>query len=794
MPMRTALPLRPLALCLALLFACSLAGAATITASVTDTTGQPVANTVVTLTDLEGKTVASARTNATGAAVFAGVAAGSYTLRAAPANRAPIEQTIRVAAADTPTVQLTAARIVGLGPVQVTAQRLKEAQLELSPKVGTTVYSIDEQFIDNLAVGADTPMNDVVLQFPGVAQDSKASGSLHVRGEHANVQYRINGVQLPEGITGFGQSVDTRFVNQIDFLTGALPAQFGQRTAGIVEIQTKEGNVDFGGSAGILGGGNDTVQPSFELLGSKGPFSYYVTGNYLTDSLGIENPTPSKQAIHDRTEQAKGFAYFSDIIDEQTRLGLMLGTYVGRFEIPNNPGQTPGFSLTGVSDIQTGFNALPSAELNDNQREVNNFAVISLQQTVGKLNYQASFYTQYSELHYTPDVAGDLIYTGVASNTLRSNSANGIQIDASYPVAETHTLRFGGTFTNQHTRSDNTVNVFQTDANGNQITTVPTAIVDNSSKNGNLIGLYLQDEWRAMAQLTINYGLRYDHVAAFTDEGQWSPRINALYELTPQTALHAGFSRYFTPPPQELASQSSINLYQGTTNAPSVPVSDAVRAERASYYDLGLSQKLSANVTVGIDGYYKQVTNLLDEGQFGSALILTPFNYANGFQEGVELSATYNDPTWSGYLNFAVSEARGNHIISGQSVFHPEELAYIAAHSIYLDHDQRYSLSGGLTYRFGASRLGADLVYGSGLRKTPAGAPPNSGTVPSYATLNLSLVHDWKGTPIGTVEGRLALINVFDKSYLIRDGTGVGVGAPQYGMLRTFLVGLSTTF
>ncbi len=798
--MRTALPLRPLApflalaLCLALALTAPAARAATITASVSDAGGRPVADTVVTLTDAQGHAVATARTNAAGAAVFADVAAGGYTLSATPANSATLAQTIRVAAADAPTVQLTAGHIVALPSMQVTAKRLKDAQLELSPKVGTTVYSVDEQFIDNLAVGTDTPMNDVVLQFPGVAQDSKASGSLHIRGEHANVQYRINGVQLPEGITGFGQAVDTRFVNRMDFLTGALPAQYGQRTAGIVEIQTKDGNVDFGGSAGILAGSYDTAQPSFELLGSKGPFSYYVTANYLSNSLGIENPTPSKAAIHDHTEQTKGFAYLSDVIDDQTHLGLMLGTYVGRFQIPNNPGQTPSFSLAGVSDVETGFNALPSSELNDNQREVNNFAVISLQQTSGTLNYQASFYTQYSDLHYTPDEAGDLIYTGVASNTLRSNSANGIQIDASYSIADAHTLRFGGTYTSQHTRSDNTVGAFQTDAEGNQISNVPIDIVDNSSKNGNLVGLYVQDEWHLIPQLTINYGLRFDHVAAFTDEHQWSPRLNALYEMTPQTAIHAGFSRYFSPPPQELASQESINLYAGTTNAPQVPVSDAVRAERASYYDLGFSQKLTSNFTVGIDGYFKQVTNLLDEGQFGQALILTPFNYAKGFQEGIELSSTYNDSTWSGYLNFAVSEAKGSNIISGQSTFAPDELAYIASHYIYLDHDQRYSLSGGLTCRFGKNSLGGDLVYGSGLRRTPAGAPPNSATVRSHETLNLSLTHDWAGTPIGRVEGRIAVINVFDQSYLIRDGTGVGVGAPQYGMRRALFVGLSTSF
>lgn len=323
---------------------------------------------------------------------------------------------------------------------------------------------------------------------------------------------------------------------------------------------------------------------------------------------------------------------------------------------------------------------------------------------------------------------------------------------------------------------------------------MPFTIVDNSSKNGNLVGLYIQDEWHLIPQLTVNYGIRFDHVAAFTDEHQWSPRINTLYELTPQTALHAGFSRYFSPPPQELASQQSIDLYLGTTNAPQVRVSDPVRAERASYYDVGLTQKISANFTVGLDGYYKSVTNLLDEGQFGRALILTPFNYAKGYQEGIELAMTYSDSHWSDYLNFAVSRAKGRDIISGQSTFGPDELAYIAEHYIYLDHDQRYSLASGASYQFGESRLNSDLIYGSGLRRTPAGAPPNSGRVPSYVTVNLSLTHDWADTPIGTVEGRLALINVFDKSYLLRDGTGVGVGAPQHGMRRTFYVGLSTRF
>src|SRR4051812_46507354 len=125
--------------------------------------------------------------------------------------------------------------------VEITAAHLKSARIDLSPNIGTTIYSIDKHMIDQLGQGDNTPFNEVLLRLPGVSQDSKGSGSIHVRDDHANVQYRVNGVQLPESISGFGQSIDTRFVESTDFITGALPAQFGLRTSGIVDIQTKEG-------------------------------------------------------------------------------------------------------------------------------------------------------------------------------------------------------------------------------------------------------------------------------------------------------------------------------------------------------------------------------------------------------------------------------------------------------------------------------------------------------------------------------------------------------------------------
>ncbi len=677
--------------------------------------------------------------------------------------------------------------------VEVLGAHLRNERVELSPKIGTTVYTINTDMINALGQGSDTPFNEVLLHLPGVDQDSKASGSLHVRDDHGNVQYRVDGVILPESITGFGQSIDTRFIDKIDFVTGALPAQYGLRTAGIVDIQTKEGDVEPGGQIGILMGTHNYYEPSLELFGSEGNFKYYLSGSYLTNSIGIENPLPSKNPIHDDTSQTKTFGSLAYFIDNSTRVGLLFGTYSGNFQIPNNPDQTPQYSLAGYSNANTGFSSIPSSQINENQSEVNRFFVLSFQKSLGDLNYQASYFHQYSDLHYTPDPIADLIYLGTASDTMRSNNANGVQLDASYKLTTNHTLRAGLAYIHQVTASDNTVSVFPT-VNGLQSSTTPFSIVDNSGKIGNLESFYVQDEWHISAPLTLNYGLRFDHVDAYIQEQQLSPRLNLAYKYSDATAFHAGYSRYFTPPPQELEAQSSINLYTNTTNAPEVATSDPVKAERTHYFDVGVTHKVDQDLTLTADAYYKKIANLIDEGQFGQALILSPFNYEHGYAKGLELGSVYSARRWGAYLNFTYQKAQGENIITSQSLFAPAELAYISDHYIFLDHDQTYSVSSGAHYHFGDSQISSDFIYGSGLRNTPPGGAPNSTELPGYVTVNAAYTHTWKNTPLGTLDGRLAVINIFDKSYLLRDGTGVGVGAPQYGANRTLYVGISTEF
>jgi outer membrane receptor protein involved in Fe transport len=665
--------------------------------------------------------------------------------------------------------------------IQVTAQRLDAARNSLSPDTGSTIYRIDAKDIQALPLGADTPLNQVILQAPGVVQDS--FGQLHVRGDHANLQYRIDGVVIPEPIAGFGQAFDSRSADRINILTGALPAQYGYRTAGIVDIHTKSGALENGGSIGYLGGSQSHDEADLELRGSLGSLTYFVTGSYLTNDLGIENPTPELDAIHDHTKQQKGLASVSYVIDPSSRVTLLAGSSDGKFQIPNTPGIDPSFSLAGTSPVA-------SRDLDARQDEKNQFQVLSYQRSSGGLDYQIALFHRYTDVHYQPDPVGDLIYNGVAAQILRRNEAAGVQGDLGYRLGDQHTLRTGVFYNRERFNVDNTSQVFPADDEGNQTSDVPITIVDNRRITGHTEGIYLQDEWAPFASLTVNYGVRYDRVNTVVDESQLSPRIGATWDLSKDTRVHAGYARYFTPPPTEKIDTTSVALFQGTTNALPSDANTAVKSERSNYFDAGISHQLTPDVTVGVDAYFRDVRHLQDEGQFGNALIFSAFNYEKGRVYGLELSGTYRHDAWSAYGNVGISKAMGKGIETGQFNFDPDELAFIQNNWVHLDHDQTVAASAGASYKVGDATFSVEGLYGSGLRRGFA----NSEHLPSYTQVNLGATYGVRLAALGRLELRLAVVNVFDRVYELRDGTGIGVGAPQFGPRRGVLAGITKMF
>jgi outer membrane receptor protein involved in Fe transport len=749
----------------------------TVTGTATDALGRPLKGANVELQNSAGKVVAKTKSDGEGRFTFVGVAPGVYAIVATKASFKAATAIVSVAASGAKPLTLALQSEAALS-MAVVAQRLNKARNSLSPETGGSVYRFSEQAIQDLPQGNNTALNDVLLQAPGVVQDS--FGQLHVRGDHANLQYRINGVQLPEGITGFGQVISPRFAQSVSLLTGALPAEFGLRTAGVIDIKTKDGLLENGGDVEFYGGQRSTIQPSFEYGGSIGKFSYFVTGQYFSTTRGVEPPTPGPSPIHDQSYQGQGFGYFSYFLSPTTRLSLITGSDVNHFQIGANPDQPQVFKLSGVP-------VYPSAGVDENQFEQNYFGVFALQGTIGSnFDYQIAPFSRYSTVSFYPDFDGDLIFNGAASRVFRSDWGNGVQIDTTYRAFASHTFRLGGYFDAERAEIDNHEATFPVNQATGIPSTVPISIVDNKALQTWIYSVYAQDEWKPIEKLTINYGVRFDLYDGLERADQASPRVGAVYSLFKHTTLHAAYARLFTPPPTELVTVESIQKFATTTGAPASLGNGNPTVERDHYFDAGATQQIIPGLNVGIDSYYKKAADLIDEGQFGPALIFETFNYAKGRVYGVEQTSSYTHENIYLYENFDYSVAQGTQVESGQFNFAPDELAFIKTHYIFLDHDQTFSASAGAVYSWRGFRFSIDGIYGSGLRAGFA----NTGNLPYYIQLDAGITKRFVVPKAGPMEVRAAVVNLNDRTYEIRNGTGIGVFAPQFGPRRAFLGGI----
>jgi outer membrane cobalamin receptor len=655
----------------------------------------------------------------------------------------------------------------------------------LSPS-GANDYMITSKNIDDLPAGANTVLTDVLAQMPGVGIDQNQQ--VHIRDtEGSGFQYQINGVQIPFDINTnppFISMINPLFIDRVDLVDGILPARFSYATGGVIDIKTKDGCEQPGGSATMYAGQRGMIQPSIQYAGcsADGKISYYGSALYSQNNLAFSSATPGANAYHDATNQGQAFGLVSYAIDDSTKLSLMFSVSDSDNQLPNVPDLTPQFTLANASIV-------PSSQINSYLNFRDYLGILSLSSApTDQLSYQLSYSIHSISELYEPDNAGELLYQGVASEASHKDFDNTLQGDLTYKLAQ-HTISAGFYLGAYDVTADSNSLVFPADASGNQTGGVPVNVANHAHALNILSGIYINDLWQISPEWRLNVGLRRDELTGFSPGNQIDPTLNLSYMPTAATTFHAGVARYFQVPSFEGISPRAPTAFAGTTGSGPPGITNPL-TEDDWEWDAGVVQRLLPSLTVSLDGFYEYTRHYLDAGQFGSVPIFAPFNYHHGNVWGGEAAIDYKAGDFSAYANVTLAKNYQTGVATGQFNFSdPGELAYIDSHYIVLDHQPFLGIASGATYDWKPYKFSVETNYTSGLDTGFANTVP----LPSTFQVNVGVERTFE------IDGhqfsdRLTMLNIFDRTNLIRPSGGLGVFQSAYGPRFTVFDAVTVSF
>ena len=691
-------------------------------------------------------------------------------------------------------------------PIILTLSKTKEIALEvrspLAPiqyKASSETYSISRKEIEELPRGNNVELQDVLITIPGAVYGSLKQ--VHIRQDHANIQLRIDGVPIPDTVSStFSDVISPRAWERADIILGGMEAQYGNKTAAVLDITTKSGTKPGFGSAQMLGGSNNTINPSFEYGGTVGEkFRFYVLNSHTATNRGIEPPTLGHSIFHGQSERNQTFIRGDYQLDNSNNFSWVFLNSVAKYQIPTSPNgelDPTGTVLPLLQASRPGFTPVASQAIDENQKENNQYGHMVWRHDVNSTNFfslsgyvrqtRATFRTDpFNLLAYTADPAGAFS----AASQDRSAYSGGIRFDHTYIPNTAHVIKAGFQVDRTQTVNKTRLFTFADDGAGNPIGNVLGLDADNR-----LIGyrqeFWIQDQWSPNDRWTFNLGVRADVVQYQRDEAQISPRVGITYKADQANVFHAYYGRQFTPPNLEAISFAKLNT-AGTKAAPEDTTNNTVRAERAHYFEVGSYHALTSWATVQLTGYYKLANYLSDAGQFGTTPLLNYFAFERGWTRGIDgalkLQITKN---LTARGNVAWGQCKGYGLQSGHTLLEAAEIADINSKGgVHCDHQQTLTSSVVVAYRLlERTTITGQTLFASGLRSAEEGGKTNSTHSPSYTVYNMSLTHV---IPLPWDNQKLLLgfdvVNVLDQKYFINQGEGnIGLGVSHAGMPRSF--------
>ncbi len=733
-----------------------------ISGTVVGADGVNVSGAKVILLDSEGKQLNETRSSLVGTFQFFPVVFGDYVLAVEAAGYPSQREAVHVANDVATNVSVSLSREGGeAGKEMVLHVRAKKRVQDPAP---TSAIEISKETVEKGPLGNSISLPQLITSTsPGVVQG--AFGQMFFRGNHANIQYQIDGVQVPDSATNeFGEAISPRNIDHMELITGGIPAEYGQRLSAVMNIVTKSGPQEAGGSAELNYGSFNTFAPNANYGGSLGDgnIHYYLSAKYSQTDRGLDTPQPASDtnqgsggtdAIHDQAHANDEFAKFDWVIDNSNKIILVGFHEYNFFQIPNYPqsfGPTDPIFQQGFTD-QFGnpqYNYVPY-NTNDSQAERNALAQLVWKHTFSEnANLQIAPYWKYSSVVVSNDPTNDLAaLTGIdngapipgASPTSfaenRQTNNLGVKTDYTWRINDQHLMKTG--FQLQASQSTGSFSV-QTQPNQ-----VPYS--DSSPDTGYFGGAYVQDDYTISKKWSVNAGLRVDGTefqfsGLTTNDWALQPRIGLTYLPTETTKLHAFYGRLFQPAPVENLRDAFSQTNLGTCPPGQLCPYD-IKAEKDNYYEVGVSQIVApVDQTVTVNVYYKDATNMLDDTELGTTSIAQPYNFASGFAYGVETSVKgHITDEISDYLNYSYEIAKGAGISGGIFAFNGADSLPPGTYQ-FLDHVQVNTLNAGATWAHSSYWVTAEALFGSGLRT----GNNNSISLPDHLTFNLTVGYDFQ--------------------------------------------------
>ncbi len=675
------------------------------------------------------------------------------------------------------------------------------AKKKLVQNISTgTQFELSQAEVRKLPQGSEVSLPKLIASTTaGVIPGSY--GQLFIRGNHATIQYQLDGIQMPESpSSSFGQSFSPRNIDRMEVITGGIPAEFGQRLSAVVNVVTKSGPEKPEGEIELNYGSYHTISPHLLYGGTndRGDLRYYFSLNYNQTDRGMDTPNPEsfdnqKQGGSDSINNwSNGNSEFAKLDWQMTnadQLSLILFHSYSFYQIPNyptsfdpsNPNNSSTwrryFSLNyvdgfGNSPDHTGHPLFVYIPAHDTQAERNAYLQMVYKRTIDNHSYfQLAPYYKYASIVNTADPSGDF-YEYTASSPIlttvdtsnpdvfsiaqnRHSNTLGLKGDYSLRWQDDHLFKTG--FQLQQTEGDG---YFSIQIDPNRAPTVFDARMSGTSES-----LYIQDDFTLHREsgtianhLVLNAGLRFDAYQYYflndqpSFDYQVQPRVGLNYMADELTRFHLFYGRLFQPAPIE-------NLRLAFTGGQTEFYD--ILAEKADFYEAGVSRQVFDQQVASANVFYKTGINFLDDQQLGRTASAQPFNFARGYVYGLELGLKGQlIGDWSSYINYSYLIAKGQGVSGGGFAAHSHGDPNLFQN---MDHSQMHTANGGVTYSRHGFWWTTQALYGSGLWTGPSNNLPLLGHLTFDTTLGYEFSE--KDTGFGKWKISADVLNLLDHRY-----------------------------